>query len=126
MTKANSGGQAGGEAGQLMDKVLEAERDAKRAIEECEQRAQEILRAAQARAQRLLGRADQRVTAIQMRCNHRVDGIVKAMETQQQVPGDAAHPGQLEARVIEAVVAALAADLTGASDEAADERSGRE
>lgn len=126
MTDAESGGQAGGEADQLMNTVLQAEREAKRAVAECEQRAEEILKAAQARAQRLVSRADQRITVIQMRCNHRIDSIVKAMEMQQQVPGDAAHPGQLEAQAIEAVVAALAAELTGADDEAADERRVRE
>jgi len=126
MMETKSGGQAGGEAGQLMNTVLEAEREAKRAVAECEQRAEEILKAAQAHAQRLVSRADQRITVIQMRCNHRIDSIVKSMEMQQQVPGDAAHPGQLEAQAIEAVVAALAAQLTGADDEAAAEPRVRE
>ena len=121
MTNTHSDHQAGAEASQRMNQVLQAEREAKRAVAECEQQAQEILRAAQVRAQRLVSRADQRITVIQMRCNHRIDSIVKSMEMQQQVPGDAAHPGQLEAQAIEAVVAALAAQLTGADDEAAAE-----
>ncbi len=122
MTDAKPDRQAGEEAAQLMNRVLQAERDAKQAVAECEQRAEEILRAAQARAQRLVSRADQRITTIGMRCKHRIDTVVKAMGMQQQVPGDAAHPGQLEAQAIEAVVAALAAELTGADDEAAGER----
>jgi vacuolar-type H+-ATPase subunit H len=122
MTDAKPDRQAGDEAGQLMNRVLQAERDAKQAVAECEQRAEEVLRAAQARAQRLVSRADQRITSIKMRCNHRIDSVVKAIEKQQQEPGAAAHPGQLGEQAINAVVAALAAELTGAGDGATDER----
>jgi hypothetical protein len=117
MTNRHSDNQAGAEAGQRMNQVLQAERDAKRAVAECEQRAQEILRAGQVRAQRLVRRADERITVIQMRCNHHIDTVVKAIEKQQE-PADAAHPGQAGEQAIEAVLAALAADLTGAGDEA--------
>ena len=126
MTDPNSDGQADEQVAQRMNRVLQAERDAKRAVAECEQRAQEILRAAQVRAQRLVSRADQRITVLQMRCNHRIDSMVKAMEKQQQAPDGAAQPGQLGERAIKAVVAALAAELTGSGDETADERQARE
>ncbi len=116
MTDAHSDGQADEHAGQRMNRVLQAERDAKRAIAECEQRAQAIVQAAQARAQRLVRRADQRIAVIQMRCNHRIDTVVKAIEKQQQEPAAAAHPGQVGEQGIKTVLAALAADLTGADD----------
>ena len=117
MNDANSDSETGAEAGQRINRVLQAERDARRAVAECEQRAQEILQAAQARAQRLVSRADQRITVIQMRCNHHIDTVVKAIEKQQQEPGAAAHSGQAGAQTIKAVLVALAADLTGAGDE---------
>ena len=117
MNDANSDSETGAEAGQRINRVLQAERDAKRAVAECEQRAQEILQAAQVRAQRLGSRADQRITVIQMRCNHHIDTVVKAIEKQQD-PRAAAHSGQAGAQTIKAVLAALAADLTGAGDEA--------
>ena len=101
MTDANSDGQADEHAGQRMNRVLQAERDAKRAIAEC---------------QRLVSRADQRITVIQMRCNHRIDMVVKAIEKQQQEPAATAHPGQLGEQSIRSVVAAVAAALTGAED----------
>ena len=126
MTDAKSGSQAGAAADQRMNDVLQAEREAKRAVAECEQRAEEILKAAQARAQRLVSRADQRITVIQMRCNHRIDSIVNAMEKPAQAPDGAAHPGRLGEQAIEAVVAALAAELTGSDDDVADQRRARE
>jgi len=126
MTDPNSDGQADEQVAQRMNRVLQAERDAKRAVAECEQRAQEILRAAQVRAQRLVSRADQRITVLQMRCNHRIDTVVKAIEKQQREPAAAAHPGQTGEQSVKAVLAAVAADLTGAGDEAPGARRRRE
>jgi hypothetical protein len=52
--------------------------------------------------------------------------MLKAMEKQHQAPDDAAQPGQLGEQAIKAVIAGLAADLTGADDETADQRCARE
>lgn len=112
MTDAKSAGQVHGEAGQVIDEVLEAEAEAARAVAECEQRAEKIVTAAQARAQRLIGRADQRITAIELNCNHRIDSMIRAIEQQQQLPDGSAHPAELAEQTIKAVVAELAAELT--------------
>ncbi|MGD2073657.1 MAG: hypothetical protein PVI91_02155 [Gammaproteobacteria bacterium] len=121
MRKAGSESQPDGEDRQAIDAVLQAEREAARAVEACERRAQEILEAARARARRLVKRADQRVTLIQMRCSQRLDAVVRALEQQQEVPDDAPDPGALEEPAIEAVIAALAAELTGVGDAAGEQ-----
>lgn len=121
MTDAKPGSQAGSEAGQAMNEVLQAEREAAQAVAECELRAEQLLRAAQARAQRLVRRADQRITAIQMRCNHHADSMIRAMEKQRPEPDGATSLGQLSEREIEAVVAALAEDLTSHDEKMAGE-----
>ena len=117
MTDAKPGGAAPAEVAEAMNEVLRAEAAAAQAVAECERRAEQMVRDAQARAQHLIGRADRRITAIQMRCNHRIDSVVRAMEQEQTPQDGAGQPAALGPDVIEAVVAALAAELTSGEHE---------
>jgi hypothetical protein len=112
MSTTKSGNRPGGATGRAIDEVLQAEREAAQAVQACERRAQELLAAARARGRRLIRRADQRMSLIQQRCNHRLDTLVRAMQKQQTVPDDTPDPGALAKPAIEAVIAALAAELT--------------
>ena len=113
MSKSGSGDPQGDGAGQAIDAVLQAERDAARAVRDCELQAQEILEAARGRARRLITRADQRVSLMQQRCNQRLEKMVRAVEKQEQMPDDAPDPRALGKAATEDVLGALAAELTG-------------
>jgi len=68
------------ESAQAIQKVLQAERDAERAILDCEIEARQIIRDAHKTAQRINANADQRITNIEMRHSHKLDKTIKAIE----------------------------------------------
>jgi len=65
---------------QAIQQVLQAERDAERAIQDCEQEARQIVYDARNRAQRINTRTDQRITNMEMRHGHKLDREIKAIE----------------------------------------------
>lgn len=67
-------------AEQAIQQVLQAERDAERAIQDCEVEARMIVHDAQGRAQRINARADERITNMEMRHGHKLDRVVKGIE----------------------------------------------
>ena len=68
------------DAEQAIQQVLQAERDAERAIQDCETEARMIIHDAQGRAQRINARADERITNMEMRHGHKLDRIIKEIE----------------------------------------------
>lgn len=68
------------EAGQAIQHVLQAERDAEQAIRDCENEARQIIHDAQNRAQRINVRADQRISNLEMRHGHKIDKSIKDIE----------------------------------------------
>ena len=67
-------------AEQAIQQVLQAERDAERAIQDCEAEARLIVHDAQGRAQRINARADERITNMEMRHGHKLDRVIKDIE----------------------------------------------
>ena len=99
-------------AEQAMNRVLQAEHDARRTLHACEQEARRILHNARLRASRIASRTDERITLLQMRCAQRV-----AEETQSLVRTERADREQLRVELDEGGLAecikAMALQLTG-------------
>ena len=68
------------QAEQAIQQVLQAERDAERAIQDCEHEARQIIHDAQNRAQLINTHVDQRITNMEMRHGHKLDKTIKALE----------------------------------------------
>jgi len=68
------------QAEQAIQRVLQAERDAERAIQDCENEARQIIHDAQNRAQQINTHVDQRITNMEMRHSHKLDKTVKSIE----------------------------------------------
>jgi len=99
-------------AEQAMNRVLQAEHDARRVLHTCEQEAHRILHDARLRASHIASRTDERITLLQMRCAQRV-----AEETQSLVRAERADREQLRVELDENGLAecikAMALQLTG-------------
>jgi cytidylate kinase len=80
MANNNSGDSATGQAELAMNRVLQAERDAERAVAECEAEAGSILQASQLQASRIASRTDSRISRMQTRCLQRVTEEIKQLE----------------------------------------------
>ncbi len=80
MANNNSNDTATRQAEQAMNRVLQAERDAERAVAECEAQAGRILQAAQLQASRIASRTDSRISRMQTRCLQRVTEEIKQLE----------------------------------------------
>lgn len=97
-----------------INSVLAAEREANQAIGEARAEAEHILDAARQRAARILQRADARITFSHQRCSH---GMARAIDNQIQAHhrqlAELSQRLDLDDTQIDAIVAALAAVLTG-------------
>lgn len=100
-------------ASAAMNRVLEAEQAAEQAVAECERQAQALLQAGYARAQRIAGRADERISLLRMRCTERVTRQIEVRERAELAAQQSASPGHPQAGSMAAVVADLAAELSG-------------
>jgi cell division septum initiation protein DivIVA len=80
MANNNSSDSTTTPAEQAMNRVLQAERDAARAVAECETEAGSILQAAQLQAGRVASRADSRISRMQTRCLQRAAEEIKQLE----------------------------------------------
>lgn len=80
MAKKNSGDSAAEPAEQAMQRVLQAEQDAGRAVAECQAEAGNILDTAQQQASRIASRTDSRISLMQMRCFQRVAEEIRKLE----------------------------------------------
>jgi hypothetical protein len=98
---------------QAMNQVLQAERDAERAIADCARQAQELLTAAQKRSQQIASRADQRITRIQIHWTHRADRKIKAMERADRLREREESDYRLDKAALTHITETVAAYLTG-------------
>lgn len=100
-----------------INSVLAAEREAKQALAEAKAEAERIADAARQRAARILQRADARITFSHLRCSH---GVARAIDSQIQDHhrqlAELSQRLDLDDARINAIVAALAAELTGGGD----------
>lgn len=98
-----------------IDRVLEAERKAIEAVEDCRHQAKAEIAAARDEARRILERADTRIGALHARCLERVAQTIGALEAETQaVPlAPPLAPGR-DGRV-EKVLRRLAAEISGAN-----------
>jgi cell division septum initiation protein DivIVA len=80
MAGNNSGNSPTEMAEQAMNRLLQAERDARRVVAECEAEAASILQAAQLQASRVASRTDSRISLMQTRCFQRVTEEIKHLE----------------------------------------------
>jgi hypothetical protein len=97
---------------QAMNRVLQAERDAVRAIDACRRDALAIRQAAQQRARRIAERTDERLAICHMRCNSKLRHTLGEQERRAaSQTGESSY--RLDAAALTAVVEALARDLTG-------------
>lgn len=110
-----------GGAEKAIQQVLQAERDAERAIRDCEDEARQIIHDAQSRAQAINARADQRITHMEMRHGHKLDRVIKAIESEgaDELRHDAGQ--HYDADRLQAVIDALAKELCQAEETAAGE-----
>jgi vacuolar-type H+-ATPase subunit H len=98
---------------EAMNQVLQAERDAERAIADCAREAQEILTAAQKRSQRVSSRADERITRIQVHWTDRASRKIKAMERAERMREREQSDYQLDQAALTHIAETVAAYLTG-------------
>jgi cell division septum initiation protein DivIVA len=80
MAGNNSGNSPAEMAEQAMNRLLQAERDARRVVAECEAEATSILQAAQLQASRIASRTDSRISLMQTRCFQRVTEEIRHLE----------------------------------------------
>jgi hypothetical protein len=80
MAKKNSSDSAAEPAEQAMQRVLQAEHDAGRAVAECQAEAGNILNTAQQQVSRIASRTDSRISLMQMRCFQRVAEEIRKLE----------------------------------------------
>ena len=98
---------------QAMNRVLQAEREAEKAIADCEYEARQILQAAQQRVKRIADRTDERMALIQLRLAQKVKAHSEALERADQSAQHEASLYDLDEAVLAAVVQEVAAELTG-------------
>lgn len=101
-----------------INSVLAAEREAGQALAEAKTEAERVADAARQRAARILQRADARITFSHLRCSR---GVAWAIDHQIQAHhrqlAELSQRLDLDDTQIDAVVAALAAALTGGGDD---------
>lgn len=107
-------------AEQAIQQVLQAERDAELAIQDCENDARQIIHDAQDRAQHINTRADQRITNMEMRHGHKLDKTIKAIEKEgaDELRHDAGN--HYDSDSLQAVIEQLAIELCQADAAAED------
>lgn len=100
---------------QAIERVLAAEREANKAIEECRQQARSLASRARARSRRILERADERIGGLRARSDPTVNKTIAELEAQMHgLSGEPTLDDEQLARV-ERGVRILAAEITGVS-----------
>ena len=113
MTEKKSEVQSAAAVEAAMNQVLQAERDAERAIADCGREAQEILTAAQKRSQQISSRTDERITRIQRQWTHRASRKIKAMERADRMRERGESDYRLDPAALTHITESVAAYLTG-------------
>ena len=112
------------ESAQAIQKVLQAERDAERAIQDCEIEARQMIREAHDRAQKINAHIDQRITNIEMRHGHKLDQAIKRIEQEGVVELRLDASQQHDTEHLRTVVEAVAVELCQADSASGDELEG--
>lgn len=99
------------QADDAIQRVLQAERDAERAILDCEQETHLIITDARKRAQGINSRTDQRITNMEMRYGHKLDREIKAIEREGAVELRHDASQQVDADRLQAAIEQLAVEL---------------
>jgi cell division septum initiation protein DivIVA len=95
-----------------MNTVLEAEENARRAVENCAHETDTILQQARLTAQGIVERADRRITRIHQHCNRAVAATVSELERDQQEKVSKFDATALDTDAVAAVVEQVAELLT--------------
>ena len=111
--------QAAAAVEQAMNQVLQAERDAERAIAECEREGREILTAAHKRSQRIASRTDERIARIQAHWTARASLTIKTMERSDWKREREQSDYQLDQAALNDITETVAAYLTGSDSQLA-------
>lgn len=106
---------------QAMQRVLQAERDAERSIQDCEDEAQQYILDAQIRAQKIHSRADQRISNMEMRHGHKLNRLIKDIERQGAVELRNDAEQQVERDTLQSAVKRLATELCKGNSASHDE-----
>jgi vacuolar-type H+-ATPase subunit H len=106
---------------EAMNRVLQAEKDAAKALSECEQNAEVIISAAQNRAQRIAERTNERIALLRMQCTECVAREIRAMRRVEDAVRTPRSSYELEDASIAAAVAAVAAYISGEHEDPANE-----
>ena len=103
--------------GEAVERVLEAERAADKAVSRCEQRARSLIAKAQIRAQHIEQHCDKRITLIQIRCSQRLTEHSRASARAGRDAQQAVQASSIDAGAITLAIEKLAAALSGADGE---------
>ena len=99
-----------------MNVVLEAEDNAKQAVDSCAAEADAILQQARLTAKQIAERADERITRIHMRCSRVVTDKVAQLQKEQQQKARDSHSYEVDTETVDVVVEQIAEMIT-TSDE---------
>ncbi|MEA2078576.1 MAG: hypothetical protein U9P00_01730 [Pseudomonadota bacterium] len=98
---------------QAMNRVLQAEQEAGKAIADCEYEARQILQVAQQRVKRIADRTDERIALIHMRLVRKSKAQIEALEHADRAAQHEPSVYDLDEAALAAVVQEVAAELTG-------------
>jgi len=100
-----------------LQEVLQAEKDAKRAVLDCEEQANARLAEARNRARLIGERADTRISSLEARCERAIGQRLDELKRADAEHAAAAHGPLANEAALEQAVAALAAELAGEADD---------
>jgi hypothetical protein len=96
-----------------MNRVLQAEREAEKAIADCEYEARQLLQVAQQRVNRIADRTDERITLIQLRLAQKIKAHIEALERADRSAQHEPSVYDLDEAELATVVEEVAAELAG-------------
>jgi len=95
-----------------MNEVLEAESNAKHAVDKCATEAESLLQQARQKAKQIAERADERITRIHQRCSRVVTDQVGQLQRDQQQKARDSHSYEVDTETVDVVVEQIAEMLT--------------
>jgi vacuolar-type H+-ATPase subunit H len=102
---------------QAMNRVLQAEHDARGAVDQCKQQADAMIQQARLTAQKIAEKADHRITRIHQRCSREVTDQVTQLKRDQEQQAKDSHSYEVDVETVDVVVEQIAELLTTPEDE---------
>jgi len=102
-----------------LKEVLQAEKDAKRAVLDCEEQANALLAEARHRARLISERADSRISSLEARCERAIAQRLDEIKRSEAAHAAAGAKPIADEDALRRAVEALAAELTGDDDQTA-------